>query len=334
MSQPDLVAQLREARPVASAELRDRVRLIAAAASETRPPRRFFPRPGRRRALLVLVPIALAACLAAVVLPRGSERELGSPDKAYRAAPSNELSTLSPTPADSSAKASSGALAPTAPPTSPARAQRYSATLTLRLPTANAVSRATNSALHVVSSLGGYATTVRVDAAREDASAYLVVKVPRNRVQEAVRRLGALGTIVGENVSIQDLQAGVDTTSRTILRLQGKVNALRAQPQTQEITARIASLTKQLEKLRLKRAATLRAAHYATVELRLATPPEAAPRQQNDGPLHGLVVAFRWIGIGAVYALALGMPFGLLVALGWFLGRGWRRRREERLLGG
>ena len=92
MSQPDLLRELRESRPVAPAELRERVRLIAAQASETPPPRRFFPRPTRRRALLVLVPVALAASIAAVVvLPRGGQQEdLGSLDKAYRAAPSSE----------------------------------------------------------------------------------------------------------------------------------------------------------------------------------------------------------------------------------------------------
>ena len=53
---------------------------------------------------------------------------------------------------------------------------------------------------------------------------------------------------------------------------------------------------------------------------------------QGNGPLHGLVVAFKWIGIGAVYAIALGTPLVLLIALGWFLARGMRRRREEALL--
>ncbi len=55
------------------------------------------------------------------------------------------------------------------------------------------------------------------------------------------------------------------------------------------------------------------------------------PSEDEDGPLHGLGVAFTWIGIGAVYALALGTPVVLLSLLGWFLvARGLRRRREER----
>jgi len=65
----------------------------------------------------------------------------------------------------------------------------------------------------------------------------------------------------------------------------------------------------------------------------METPPAAAPAaEEGNGPLHGLGVAFRWIGIGAIYVLALGTPVVLLVALGWFLARVLRRRREEALL--
>ncbi len=330
MSQLDLIAHLRETRPVAPAELRERVRQIAAQAPAPR------SRVTWRRALVVLVPVAAAAALAAAFLPRGSNEggnetaaiERSLPHAAKSRTQAQDFSLGAP-----SAKVVAGsALSPTTPPPSGTRAQRYSATLTLRLPTANAVSAATTRALRIVASLGGYPQTVRVDAARKDANAYLVVKVPRSRVQDAVRRLGALGTVVGENVSIQDLQAGVDTTSRTIARLQTKVNGLRAQPQTDEVKSQIASLAHRLERLRLARAATLRAAQYATVELRLATPPAAAPQEHENGPLHGLGVVFGWIAIGAVYALALGTPLALLVLLGWLLFRGIRRRREERLL--
>ena len=70
MSQPDLIAQLREARPVAPPEVRERVRLIAVEAS-VQPHRRIT----WRRAALVLVPVAAAIVAAVVVLPRsGSAR--------------------------------------------------------------------------------------------------------------------------------------------------------------------------------------------------------------------------------------------------------------------
>src|SRR4051794_10008723 len=255
MSQLDLIAEIRASRPTAPAELRARVRELAA----TRPaPRRRLT---WRRALVVVVPVAAAAALAATFLPRRHDRTTAI-DAPYAQDTSGRLQTLTPSATHAAtppiAKATSGAerLAPTAPPTSRTRAQRYSATLTVRLPTASAVSAATTRALRIAAALGGYPQTVRVDAAQKDASAYIVVKVPRNRVQDAVRRLGALGTIVGENVAIQDLQAGVDTAGRKIARLQAKLNVLRAAPPTAESAKQVAALKTQLERLRLARAAT------------------------------------------------------------------------------
>jgi hypothetical protein len=104
--------------------------------------------------------------------------------------------------------------------------------------------------------------------------------------------------------------------------------------QTEDVVAQIESLEQRIENLQRQRAATIRAAAFATVKLHMETPPPATPpaEESGTGPLHGLGVAFRWIGIGAVYALALGTPLVLLMALGWFLARGLRRRREEALL--
>ena len=75
----------------------------------------------------------------------------------------------------------------------------------------------------------------------------------------------------------------------------------------------------------------MRTAHYATVSLSLSTPPIAAKTHQH-GPLHALGKIFRALGIGAIYALAIGTPF-MLIGLGGFFGvRRLRRRREDALL--
>ena len=95
---------------------------------------------------------------------------------------------------------------------------------------------------------------------------------------------------------------------------------------------RIASLTAQIGRLQRARASTVRAAHYATVDLQLTTPQPAAPVHRKPGPLHGLGIAFHWAWIGAVYALALGTPLAALLAAVWLLARAVRRRREDRLL--
>jgi hypothetical protein len=339
MSQRDLIAQLREHRPTAPAELRQHVRVLAAEAHA--PERRFWRAYVGRRLLVVAFTVAAAAMVAGVLLPRDGSR---------RATPfSGQAPSAHQLEADASATAAPPAIAKArvaAPPRSSAlksaivppsgtNAQRYSATLSLRLEDSAAVSEATNRALKIVAAMGGHPNTVNVDAERRDGRAYLVLKVPRTRVQEAVQKLGALGTIVGADVSIKDLQAGIDTTGRTIDRLKEKLAALRAEVQTEDVVAQIETLETRIENLQRQRAATIRAAYFATVKLHMETPPPATPpaEESGNGPLHGLGVAFRWIGIGTVYALALGTPFLLLVALGWFLARGLRRRREEALLG-
>jgi hypothetical protein len=156
--------------------------------------------------------------------------------------------------------------------------------------------------------------------------------VPRNRVQDAIQRLSALGTITGEQVDVQDVQAGLNATDRTIERLQRQLRALRAQKQTPQVEQSIKSITARVERLQRQAAATTRSTRFATIRLHLQTPQAAAPHRHATGPLHGLGVAFTWIGIGAVYALALGLPLAALLALAWFGTRTLRRRREDALL--
>lgn len=319
MSQPDLAAALRAARPVASPELRERVHLLAASAA---PPRRRQLLTWRN-ALVVAVPVALAVA-AGVLATRSANHRAASVDLPYK------KSISAGARAAIQAGTATKALAPLAPSTS--RIQRYSTSLELRVRDAASLSDASKRAVAVVRSLGGYEQRVHVDAARTSGYADLVLRVPKNHVQEAVRRLTTLGTIVGENVQVQDLQGQVDATDRRIGRLQQRIALLRNQSQDTETQQRIAALTAQAERLQRGRASTLRSARYSTVELRLSTVTPAAPLRQGRGPFHRLGVAFRWIGIGAVYALAIGTPLAVLAFLAWLGGRSMRRRREDALL--
>lgn len=324
MSQRDVVAELRSARFEAPEELRERVRLVAAAAPPER--RSLF---NRRNLFAVLVPVAAAAAVA-VVATRSSS---------HTAAPEQTLALKSKSVAgvtdQLNTAPNAGAVAPSARASlapSSTRAQKVSASLTLRVPTTTALSQATKRAVAAVSSLGGYVVSAHVDAAGPDGSADLVLKVPKGNVRAAIARLSALGTITSEQVDIQDLQATVNGTDRTIARLQRQLADLRTQPQTDAVTRQIAAVTAHIQRLQRTEAATLRAARYATVSLHLATPVRATPVHHGHGPLHGLGVAFRWIGIGAVYGLALGLPALALLGLGWLTVRTIRRRRDSRLL--
>ena len=321
MSQRDLVAELRAVQLTAPAEVRERVRLIAATA-ELSTTRRFL----RRRSLLLVVPVA-AALAGAVVLTRSSGHEQRTglaaqspPSPAYRAA------TATPAPATGSVPK---ALAP-AP--SPTRVQRYGATIGLRVASPGAVSSAVKQALRITSSLGGHPSSVHASAAGKAGTADLVLRIPRRNVQEAVTRLSQLGTITSEQVDIQDLQAGLDATGRRIARLQRDLATLRSKPQSTERDRAIAALTAEVQRLQRAEAATLRGAQYATVRLHVATAPPPAPTHNGHGPLHGIGVGAYWVGVGSVYALAFGLPLLVLGALAALAIRAVRRRRVDALL--
>jgi hypothetical protein len=327
MSQRDLTAELRGARITAPDELRERVRLIAAA--DTTPTRRFT----WRRALVVALPVA-AAIAASIVFTRPSNNHAVATQTVVRGAilQHGAAKTLGPIGAPTTDSAGAGGAAKLAVPSAQGRVQTYGAYLALRLQSATAVSDGVKTALHIASSLGGFPTSVHATSEAKVASAALVLKIPRAHVQEAIARLSALGTITSEQVDVQDKQAGLNATDRQIVRLQKQLAELRGQTPTATTATRIAALESQIARLQRNEAATRRTAHYATVQLHLTSAKAVVPHKQGHGPLHGVVVALTWLGIGAVYALAIGTPIAVLALLVWLAARVVRRRREDALL--
>src|SRR5262245_20558137 len=317
MSQRDLVGELRAARLAAPPELRERVRAIAAADAE---PRRWFT---WRRALVVAVPVA-AAVAAAIVFTRPASQQptvLHGEAAITRGAP------------DAARQKALGALATPVPSGAAAnRLQQVETTLSLRLASRDAVSAAMQRALAIAKSYGGYPVYVDAGSEGKSASAQLTLKIPRSHLREAMARFSALGTITAEHLDVQDLTAGVNETDRTIGRLQRQLADLRAHEQTAQVRQRIARLTASVARLQRQRAATIRAAHYATVDLQLRTQQVLSQHKQGHGPLHRLGTMLMWLGIGAVYVLVLGTPIALVAVLVWLAVRTLRRRREEALL--
>jgi hypothetical protein len=316
MSQRDLVGELRAARVAAPPELRERVRAIAAAGAE---PRRWFT---WRRALVVAVPVA-AAVAAAIVFTRPASQPAvvhGEALPVTRSAPA----------AAATQQKSLGRLA--APPAAANRLQRIETTLSLRLASPDAVSSTMQRALAIARSYGGYPVYVDAGSEGKSASAQLTLKVPRAHLREATTRMSALGTITAEHLDVQDVTAGVNESDRAIARLQRQLADLRAQEQTAQVRQRIVRLTASVARLQRQRAATIRAAHYATVNLQLRTQQVLTQHKQGHGPLHRLGTMLMWLGIGAVYVLVLGTPIALVAVLIWLAVRAIRRRREEALL--
>lgn len=328
MSRLDLLADLRETRPAAPAELRERVREIA---SLVPAPRRRLPQLTRRRAAVVLVPAVLGLAAAAVVV--GRQGTTPAPVERGVAVGSGSAPAAKATTTLQAQAGAARSFAPVPLPPARGRLQNYDATLSLRVHDATALSGATKRALAIVRSLGGFASSVNVNANAKGGDATLRLRVPVTHVQDAVQRLSALGTITGESVGIQDVQAGVNALDRTIARLQRQLRELRAQTQTPAVQRKIAALTARVQRLQRSRANTVRSARLATISLSLTTrTPAAPPKPAHHGPLHGAVVALTWLGVGALYALVVGGPVAAFLLALWLGLRALRRRSERRLL--
>jgi ribosomal protein L29 len=333
-SSPDLIHELRASRPTAPSELRARIRELAAgeAGRATRLPWLRLP---SRRAALVALPAAAALLLASagvLGLVRSGptetsvaleERTKGQPEATDQEAPE-------PLPG-------AGAVGPTGD-----RAQRVTATLTVEVEDADAVSRAAQRALDLTRALGGHVVSASV-ATGDEGSASLVVRVPVTKVQEAIVQLSALGRIVSQEVTIDDLQERLDALDRRQRSLRAQIAAIVARlasepldPETRaRLEARLRNLRAELAELRREEAGTRAEARMATIQVTVLTPgaqgvvpvPSRLDRTFDEA-LNVLV----WEGVVALAIAIVAAPFAVLALAAWLGRRLYRRREEERLL--
>jgi hypothetical protein len=342
MTVNEIVDELRGARPRASDALRLQVMTLAARPAPPRPT--LGERLRGRGRFALLVPAGAAVALTAAVAIGMS-----------RSGSTAELATRAPEPAPrSTGIARGGAAGPPAamdaataekalPGPATGRAQRYSATLALQVDDTDALSDATQRALAIARDLGGYVVSVHY-ATAADGSASMTLRVPSARAADAVTRLSSLGTIVSQDVQIDDLQGALDSLDRQVERLRARIAALTAALDRAESAAERARLAEQraqaqneLRELRANRAATAAEARNATVQLDLRTKQDtggAVPGSGSrlDRALDKALAVLAWEGI-VLLAVAVALaPLALVAAAVWGTRRARRRREEERLL--
>jgi len=348
---------LRAAPPRAPESLRARVLTL-------RPePRRWIP-PARRRTLLVLVPVAVGLAVAAAVVRGLTTSE---PPVVRRAVPLTQAGTREKAPAPapgtstvptwSSAQTQAaggggsqdattlrGRNAVGAVPAAGGRLQRYEASLTVRVPN-DRLSRATNAATRIARSLGGYAASVdyRTPAGRP-GEAYLELRVPTAKVQDALARLGSLGALISQRVSVQDLQRDLERQTAQIAQLRRRVQALAEALRSPTLTPvervelrlRLAEAKRALAQRTHARRGTIAAGSVARISLVLTAQKKAAivpqPRGRLGRMLDSAVSFLALEGTIALYALIVLAPLLALVALAWWAAAARRRREERRLL--
>jgi len=353
------VRELRALSAPAPAELRERVGRLSAP-----------PTPRRRRLVPVLATAAIVAAAlgaaalvahvgsgdrsvrerAAVTPVAGGEDMGGSAEPAPKAGsavgPASEekhdfWSALSK---DRRATASGeGVVTESAGPPDAERAQDVDLLLALRLDNADRLSEAANDALQITTDLGGVVAASGVDTAGREGTARLELSIPTRKLDEAIVRLSALGTITEQRIATRDLQGGIDRRGRRIEQLRTAIRAdeLRLASGTLdpgeklEVELRLLRERGLLRELTRERARLLREAAYAEVSLVLHTR-EAAGAAVEDGGIGGAardaVDALGRAGEIAVFAGILVAPLFLVSLVLWIAVRARRRWTDEQLL--
>jgi hypothetical protein len=177
----------------------------------------------------------------------------------------------------------------------------------------------------------------------EGANASIVVRVPVARVQEAVVKLSALGGIVSQQVTIDDLQTTLDTLERRERSVRAQIALIVARLESDSLDAetrarlesRLRNLRSELRELRRGIAGTNAEARMATIQLTVVTPDSrgvVVPASRLDRTLDEALNVLVWEGVIALAILIVAAPFALVAFAAWLGRRLYRRREEDRLL--
>jgi hypothetical protein len=341
MTVNEIVDELRGTRPRAGEALRLQVLTLASAPPAATPSVRARLR--RRRALVLALPAAAGLAVVAAVavgVTRPSSAPVASEATASTATP--ERSAAAPPGATTFAGPSQDAgAAAKAPAPASGRAQRYSATLTLEVDDTDALSSATQQALAIARDLGGYVVSVQY-ATGESGAASLTLRVPSGQAATAVTRLSDLGTILAQNVQIEDLQESLDDLDRRIEQARAQVAALTAAIARADTASERARLVERraraqaaLQELRASRASTAAVARNATIQLELRTDQTSAvpaPGSRLHRAVDRALAVLAWEAVVVLAIAVAAAPLALVLVAVWLTRRVRRRREEERLL--
>jgi len=320
MSAIDVQALLQSHAPHAPERLRARVAELA-------------PAPHRRiRRAFVLVPVAVALAVAAAVVHGivGS----GSHTARHDLALEGQVHASAPT-----RRVGAGAAL-----TCGGRLQHTEASLQVRVPDVKRLGAVTTAATQIATSLGGYAQSVvyRTPEGGGGAS-FLELRVPAQNVRVALTKLAALGTLVSQQLSVNDLQHDFEVESAQIAQHRQAIAALLvalrnpALPEGQRVLLqiRLAEEKRALAQRLHARTGTVASGTTARISLVLSTEQSIVPVVHHRGRLgrmlHGAVGFLGLEGTIALYALIVLSPLALVAALLWMLLQA-KRRRDERLV--
>jgi ribosomal protein L29 len=323
-----MIRELRSVSPRASHELREHVRTLR------------VPDVRRRslgwRPVLVLVPLALAFAGAAL-LGRGDD----TPDQGVAFSRQGDTALeAQPAPQAKDADAFAGPVAPSI--AGAVRAQEWDVSLELAVRDNRSLSDASAEAIRTTRALGGFVVSSNVATQGSGGRADLVLRIPQRRVQDAIAQFSELGTITGQQVTVQDRQADLDRLAKRIDSLRIQLAQVRAQL-AQGGLSEIDRLRLELRRQRLQgelnqqtRQRTGIANEVALAEFSLTLQTKRAAAAAGDSRIDGAVGdALEVLSVAAAVGLFLLIvlaPLAVIAVLLLLGRRSLRRREEERLL--
>jgi Domain of unknown function (DUF4349) len=327
-----VLEELRATAPHAPERLRERVAALPAA----QPRRSLRLRP----ALVVAIALALSVGLGAAILGgiTGSEpnesvakESLAFEPQPTRSARAQQYSRGGAWMAQSDTQKLPRGLAPILGSNS--RLQRQDVSMRIRV---EDLSRATQSAVRQTVRLGGYVASANYGTNEAQGDSLLQLRVPVANVQKAIARFTDLGTILGQQISVVDLQAGVDRINRRLAAQLKVIQTLEAKSDlTTAERARLETARRTVRQLTRGRTSLERQGAYARFSLQLTTQ-KAAENQEAPGRFDKFWGDASDIlgkeAIGVLYALVIVGPFAILAALALFGERARWRRADHRLL--
>jgi len=344
----EVVARLRDVPAAAPESLRARVHALGEPEAPPTLRDRVAIVPWRR-AVLVTVPVCLAALLsvAAVrgLLSSRPERNVtASAVSGASTTPEKAPPFFAPVPAWDSATTEHGALSSGVGGSG--RPAHVDASMRVRVPDLDTLTDRTREAMQIARSLGGYVASVQQStSAGKPGEADLLLKVPVGHVDTALMRLSALGTVLDQNLSVVDLKQTLDQQRSRIRSLRLQIarlqQALRDPALTADVRLRLQfqldAARQTLSRLTGSNKATLRQAALSDLSLALTTERAAgAATKDHQGRTERAVRdAARFLaaaGAVALFVLIAVSPL-LLIGAAWLYGsRAYRRREERRLL--
>jgi negative regulator of sigma E activity len=340
-AEPELAALVRDVRaqaPAMEPGFRARLdeRVEQGFAKAPRPRRRRWRR-GNLVPALGVAGCVLAAIVAVVLTSGGKNDEVQNMSGTVKGGPAL-------TQEDQAASGGAGSSSAATPAAPALRARRVERTTRLELTTTD-VQKAADGVVRATQAAGGFVQSSQVASGDGRGSASFVLRVPTDRLDDALARLSRLGHVRSLQQSAQDITGAYDSASsrlaearaerRGLLRALGKASTAE---EISSLRARIADNRRDLQRYQAAFNALRRRANLATVEVEVV----GRPRKQQPAPgggswspgdaAHDAVRVLEVSAGVALVGLAVLVPLALLGAASGLAVGAYRRRRREAAL--